>query len=201
MLSLHQQARAAGIQYAAPNPRHSAHPYRAVDSSSYSHPSRPSKQSKDRLVRSRDRVRSAASAQAGCLPSSALPDARKSSPAFQRAATLALLAAVLAIFGLASSAFAASPTPGSSSGTGAGFLASVSDAIRCCWYRSHSCGQQRKYLLAAGLLDFALHLDKHLKGIIDRHGAATYAVLFGIVFAETGFVLTPFLPGDPSSSL
>ena len=49
---------------------------------------------------------------------------------------------------------------------------------------------------AAGILDFALHLDKHLKGIIDRHGTATYAILFTIVFAETGFVLTPFLPGE-----
>ena len=48
----------------------------------------------------------------------------------------------------------------------------------------------------AGLLDFALHLDKHLGQIIAAHGQATYAVLFAIVFAETGFVLTPFLPGD-----
>ena len=46
------------------------------------------------------------------------------------------------------------------------------------------------------LLSFVLHLDKHLGAIIARHGAATYAILFGIVFAETGFVLTPFLPGD-----
>ncbi|EIE23211.1 hypothetical protein COCSUDRAFT_23829, partial [Coccomyxa subellipsoidea C-169] len=47
-----------------------------------------------------------------------------------------------------------------------------------------------------GLLDFALHLDKHLSAIIVKHGRATYAILWAIVFAETGLVLTPFLPGD-----
>ncbi|KAK9903369.1 hypothetical protein WJX75_003938 [Coccomyxa subellipsoidea] len=47
-----------------------------------------------------------------------------------------------------------------------------------------------------GLLDFALHLDKHLSAIIVKHGKATYGILWAIVFAETGLVLTPFLPGD-----
>ncbi|KAK9826371.1 hypothetical protein WJX81_003941, partial [Elliptochloris bilobata] len=47
-----------------------------------------------------------------------------------------------------------------------------------------------------GVLSFVLHLDKHLSEIIAQHGAVTYGILFGIVFAETGFVLTPFLPGD-----
>ena len=46
-----------------------------------------------------------------------------------------------------------------------------------------------------GLLSFILHLDKHLSAIIARHGQATYGILFAIVFAETGLVLTPFLPG------
>ena len=50
----------------------------------------------------------------------------------------------------------------------------------------------------AGLTDFVLHLDKHLSAIIAEHGKATYAILFAIVFAETGFVLTPFLPGMAS---
>eukprot|EP00891_Asterochloris_glomerata_P003116 jgi/Astpho2/3116/fgenesh1_pm.00051_%23_43_t len=45
-------------------------------------------------------------------------------------------------------------------------------------------------------MDFILHLDHHLGQIIARNGNATYAILFGIVFAETGLVLTPFLPGD-----
>lgn len=47
----------------------------------------------------------------------------------------------------------------------------------------------------AGLAEFILHFDKHLSAIIAEHGKATYAILFAIVFAETGFVLTPFLPG------
>ncbi len=46
-------------------------------------------------------------------------------------------------------------------------------------------------------MSFVLHLDVHLKEIIARHGAATYGILFAIVFCETGLVLTPFLPGAP----
>lgn len=45
-------------------------------------------------------------------------------------------------------------------------------------------------------LSFVLHLDTHLADIIASHGTATYAILAGIVFCETGLVLTPFLPGD-----
>src|SRR5205809_1808546 len=45
-------------------------------------------------------------------------------------------------------------------------------------------------------LDFILHLDAHLLDFIRTYGAWVYALLFGIVFAETGFVVTPFLPGD-----
>lgn len=46
------------------------------------------------------------------------------------------------------------------------------------------------------LIDFILHLDKHLVEIVTNYGALTYGILFLIVFAETGFVVTPFLPGD-----
>ncbi|GFH21863.1 uncharacterized protein HaLaN_19239 [Haematococcus lacustris] len=46
------------------------------------------------------------------------------------------------------------------------------------------------------LVSWVLHLDHHLGGLIERHGQATYAILFAIVFCETGLVLTPFLPGD-----
>lgn len=46
------------------------------------------------------------------------------------------------------------------------------------------------------LIDFILHLDTHLGQIISTYGVATYAILFGIIFAETGLVLIPFLPGD-----
>ncbi|GMH33723.1 hypothetical protein BSKO_01557 [Bryopsis sp. KO-2023] len=47
-----------------------------------------------------------------------------------------------------------------------------------------------------GLVDFILHLDDRLGAIIAEHGTLTYAILFIIVFCETGLVLTPFLPGD-----
>lgn len=47
-----------------------------------------------------------------------------------------------------------------------------------------------------GLIDFVLHLDKHLSPIIHEYGAWTYLLLFGIVFCETGLVVTPILPGD-----
>jgi len=45
-------------------------------------------------------------------------------------------------------------------------------------------------------LQFVLHLDKELAAITAKYGTATYAILWGIVFAETGLVITPFLPGD-----
>src|SRR6202008_2035803 len=45
-------------------------------------------------------------------------------------------------------------------------------------------------------LDFILHFDKHLLEFVQAYGPWGYGILFGIVFAETGFVVTPFLPGD-----
>lgn len=46
------------------------------------------------------------------------------------------------------------------------------------------------------LLDFILHIDKHLIEIVQDYQTWTYLILFFIIFAETGFVVTPFLPGD-----
>jgi membrane-associated protein len=46
------------------------------------------------------------------------------------------------------------------------------------------------------LIDFILHVDKHLAQFVTDHGTWVYALLFAIVFVETGFVLMPFLPGD-----
>ena len=46
------------------------------------------------------------------------------------------------------------------------------------------------------MLDFFLHFDKHLLELVAAYGPWVYALLFAIVFAETGFVVTPFLPGD-----
>jgi membrane-associated protein len=46
------------------------------------------------------------------------------------------------------------------------------------------------------LFDFLLHIDKHLGEIIQQYRTWSYLILFFIIFAETGFVFTPFLPGD-----
>lgn len=48
----------------------------------------------------------------------------------------------------------------------------------------------------AFLLDFILHVDKHLQTFVGTYGAWVYALLFVIVFVETGVVVMPFLPGD-----
>jgi membrane-associated protein len=46
------------------------------------------------------------------------------------------------------------------------------------------------------VLDLLLHADKTLIDLVGQYGTAVYAILFAIIFAETGFVVTPFLPGD-----
>jgi membrane-associated protein len=46
------------------------------------------------------------------------------------------------------------------------------------------------------VIDFILHFDKHLLEFVRLYGTWVYGLLFAIVFAETGFVVTPFLPGD-----
>lgn len=48
----------------------------------------------------------------------------------------------------------------------------------------------------SALIDFILHIDVHLAALTLQYGMWTYAILFLIVFAETGLVVTPFLPGD-----
>ncbi len=50
--------------------------------------------------------------------------------------------------------------------------------------------------LAKKLIDFILHIDVHLKELIADYGAWTYGILFLIIFAETGLVVMPLLPGD-----
>ncbi len=50
--------------------------------------------------------------------------------------------------------------------------------------------------LVAFLIDFILHVDKHLEAFVMSYGAWVYALLFLIVFVETGVVVMPFLPGD-----
>ena len=46
------------------------------------------------------------------------------------------------------------------------------------------------------LLDIVLHLDVHLLKMVAQYGVSIYAILFAIIFCETGLVVTPFLPGD-----
>ena len=46
------------------------------------------------------------------------------------------------------------------------------------------------------LVDFILHVDRHLQEFVAQYGAWVYALLFAIVFVETGLVVMPFLPGD-----
>ena len=46
------------------------------------------------------------------------------------------------------------------------------------------------------LIDLFVHFDRHLKEFVDLYGVWVYALLFLIIFAETGLVVTPFLPGD-----
>ncbi len=48
----------------------------------------------------------------------------------------------------------------------------------------------------ADFLDIVLHLDKHLAVLVEQYGVWVYAILFLIIFSETGFVVMPFLPGD-----
>jgi membrane-associated protein len=50
--------------------------------------------------------------------------------------------------------------------------------------------------LIAQLVDIFLHLDSYLGAFLNDYGLWVYALLFAIIFAETGFVVTPFLPGD-----
>jgi membrane-associated protein len=50
--------------------------------------------------------------------------------------------------------------------------------------------------LISFLVDFILHVDKHLATFVQAYGAWVYALLFAIIFVETGLVVMPFLPGD-----
>ncbi len=50
--------------------------------------------------------------------------------------------------------------------------------------------------LIKSAIDFILHIDKHLEHISSLYNGWTYLFIFAIIFAETGFVITPFLPGD-----
>ncbi len=46
------------------------------------------------------------------------------------------------------------------------------------------------------LIDFVVHVDRHLRGFVEAYGDWVYALLFLVIFVETGLVVMPFLPGD-----
>ena len=46
------------------------------------------------------------------------------------------------------------------------------------------------------VIDFVLHIDRHMIELVQEYHMWTYAILFAIIFCETGLVVTPFLPGD-----
>ncbi|MBU1426561.1 MAG: DedA family protein [Gammaproteobacteria bacterium] len=50
--------------------------------------------------------------------------------------------------------------------------------------------------LLTGFIDIVLHLDAHLLALVQEYGVWVYAILFAIIFSETGLVFAPFLPGD-----
>lgn len=60
--------------------------------------------------------------------------------------------------------------------------------------RAHWWGSKMEYM--GELVDFILHVDVHLTELVAQYGGWTYGILFAIIFAETGLVVTPFLPGD-----
>lgn len=50
--------------------------------------------------------------------------------------------------------------------------------------------------IVSALIDFIVHVDVHLANFVQQYGAWVYALLFAIIFVETGVVVMPFLPGD-----
>lgn len=46
------------------------------------------------------------------------------------------------------------------------------------------------------MLDFFVHLDQHLLSLVTHHGMWIYALVFAVIFCETGLIIMPFLPGD-----
>lgn len=50
--------------------------------------------------------------------------------------------------------------------------------------------------LLAAFVNIVLHLDTYLSRVLSQYGVWIYAILFAVIFSETGFVVLPFLPGD-----
>jgi membrane-associated protein len=69
-------------------------------------------------------------------------------------------------------------------------------AATCIRYHRGSNSAGNDMDLLATFLEIMLHLDKHLAGLVAQYGTWVYAILFVIVFCETGLIVLPFLPGD-----
>jgi len=54
----------------------------------------------------------------------------------------------------------------------------------------------KTHAVISWFIDLVLHLDRHLVDLVSQYHAWVYAILFSVIFAETGFVVTPILPGD-----
>jgi len=70
------------------------------------------------------------------------------------------------------------------------------DYIQLFFLYSYFWAKFKKVEIIKSIIDFILHIDKHLVQITSAYQGWTYLILFAIIFAETGFVVTPFLPGD-----
>ena len=82
-------------------------------------------------------------------------------------------------------------------------LAAVACAVTALVFPDIALAAAKKAVVAASsepmwkkAIGWVLHLDKHLAGMFASYGTIAYAILFAIVFCETGLVVTPFLPGD-----
>jgi len=63
-------------------------------------------------------------------------------------------------------------------------------------FATGDCRRESRRRMISQLLDFVLHVDKHLQIFAQEHGTLIYGLLFAIIFCETGLVIMPFLPGD-----
>lgn len=90
--------------------------------------------------------------------------------------------------------YSAKSSPGLGAGRGIGESATVRSAAPR--GSGTDCKESTDLELVQFLVDFILHVDKHLEAFVVAYGPWVYALLFIIVFVETGVVVMPFLPGD-----
>lgn len=79
---------------------------------------------------------------------------------------------------------------------GASILMGMPEAVQAASGAAEAIEPSGAIVILKKAISFVLHLDVHLGDIVSKYGGITYAILFSIVFAETGLVVTPLLPGD-----